>query len=230
MRTSPAIIALVLLSSGCVCFPFATPPVELSAGVAPATDEQQVGVAAPIDAAVKPAAAFTRFWDRRFDAGFGYRFVPNTLGSAIHGPTLQASYLAPVSVRSPVDGESDLGLRFGFTGLGNVAVGGALDGLGYGATFRFSAEWVGFDNGPYDSCTYASDEYEYQHADLDGDGIDDDDSYSCTYGTSWGENGIGLFAEASYVELGTRSIGWLGFGLTLKLPAAAGVVIAPLFD
>lgn len=227
-RSIGPVLGLSTLLTGCVCFPFATPPLEVSAGIAPTADDERIGVSVPIDISAKPAGAFERFWDRNLEFGVGYRVAPNNLSRVHHGPTMSAGYLLPVSLRPPVDGQSDLGMRFGFTGQGNVLVGNEVDGIGYGATFRFTTEWVRFDNGEFDSCTYDSDP---GYQDLDGDGYNDtDDDYSCSFGYSFGELGIGLFAEASWLDLGTRPIGWIGFGLTLRVPAAAGIAVASILD
>ncbi len=223
------VAAIAVTSSGCVCFPFATPPLELSAGAAVASADTKVEGAFPLDVNARPFGVVDEMHGRNFDLGVGYRATPTTAGVTHHGPTLALDYLAPITLRSPTDGEADAGLRFVFSTRGQLLVGNQVDDLGFGATFRFTTEWVGFDNGAFDTCAEPDDDLGYQ--DLDGDGYDDDDSdFSCSFGHSVGEVGVGGFAEVSYLDLGGASLGWFGVGISVRIPASVGIGIASVLD
>jgi hypothetical protein len=227
-RFAPLLFGSLFLS-GCVCFPFATPPMEISGGAAAATSNAKVHAAFPVEIAARPFGVTERLHQRKFDLGVGYRLVPTTIKDLHHGPTLSFSWLAPVSLSEPFDGEAKAGLRFAFTGQGHVIVGNEVDDPGLGGTFRFTTEWVGFSSGPFDTCDTDANAHS---ADFDGDGYpdDDDEGFSCSVGNSFGELGIGLFTEASYLDLGGRSVGWVGLGLSLRIPAAAGIGFASVLD
>jgi hypothetical protein len=192
---------------------------ELSGGVAAASSDARVHAAFPLDVTAKPLGVAESMWDRSFDVGVGYRFVPTTGREFHHGPTASLSYVVPISMQQPLDGESEPGLRFLFTGQSQLVLGNEVDDVGIGATFRFTSEWAGYSSGPFDGCETQPDAF-----------VAEGDDTSCAFGHSFGEVGLGLFAEASYLELSGRPVGWVGFGLSFRIPAAIGIAIASVLD
>jgi hypothetical protein len=196
------------------CLPFASPPVRVSAGVGAAsgrlphdTSRSQTAPMVGIRGAAHPLQLLDRPHWKRIDVGLGYeaevlpRRGPDSL---LHGPYLE---LGAYLLRHRV-GKTQVVRAGGFATadllLGEVQ---GTSEVGSGASLGAALELTGAADGPFA-----------------GGGAEEEEGPSAALGVAYGQWAIGLFAAASYRDLGpSRYFAGLG-GISIRIPLTFGLV------
>lgn len=209
-----ALLLLLATMSGCVPFAWIAPPMTLEASAGariPSSDETNLTAGFPLRIHATPFSAIGKLHDRHVDGSIGYQFIPHSRGPHLHGPTAEVVGYIPLHQY-----ESSL-WRLAFAVRGHV-LGGPEQDWAAGGGVQLRTEWVSFADGPFGGCSWEDEDgadYGYDE--------DDDDDFSCTAGHAYGEGGVGLFAEAMYVDLGAERFQFIGGGLSFRIPASGGV-------
>ncbi|HCF56597.1 MAG TPA: hypothetical protein DFS52_01200 [Myxococcales bacterium] len=202
MRSVPLIATigplLLMLATGCVGVPFATPPLQATLGTgvrssSPHREDAVFDIPLQVRAAVHPLALAPSLVGRRADFGVGYLLDAGSAGRT-HGTYLEAS---GVLAAGPIgDGWGRLSLRL----QGRLLFDGSDGRLGQGAALQLTGDYGVFVDGPFDS------------ADQDGG----------AFGYSFGEGGVGFYLEAAGFRV-AETAGWSATtGLLFRLPASVG--------
>lgn len=200
VRRWPRLVAPVVLvmTSGCVAFPFATPP--MRAGVATGPRLGSAGVDAPVvtHVGVHPLQLDASLLDRPFDVGVGFVSEEGANHSA-RGAYLEGSYAfvrEPIARRLLARGSAGLVFR--------ILEDDASPRLARGMGLRLSLEFATYAMGPVVA------------SGRDGGFV----------GFGFGELAGGLFVEADYTQYGVDNVGQLIIGLQFRLPATVGIAWA----
>lgn len=191
-------MAAAIASSGCIAFPFATPPIRTGVAIGPRLGS--AGVDAPVvtHLGVHPLQLDRGLLDRPFDVGFG--FVSETgANRSARGAYLEGSF---AFVREPIAhaaiARASVGLVF------RILQDDADPLLARGMGLRLALELSTYGQGPV------------VYSGRDGGFI----------GWAFGELGGGLFVEANYTQFGVDNVGQIVIGLQCRLPTAVGVAWA----
>lgn len=200
-----AIATLVL--SGCI--PWAVPPMKIEGSIGPKVvidNGADITGTANIRAGIVPVLPRPKMLVRPVDGAIGWQLIPTFDGRWHHGPFLEAGYFFHTIPQGPRDAPLSA-WRFGVHGRGFPLLGLTEADLGLGAAVQVSADWASFHSGPIAGA----------QADNQGLGI--------FMGWSAGEQGLGGFAELGYATLFDESWNWIALGITIRNPAAAGILI-----
>ncbi len=192
------VIGALLLASGCVAIPLATPPVQLGIG-------GQIRASEPLDrpsraawsggasvrAAIHPLGFAPTLLDRRIDFGAGYLL---DLGPA----PLQGAFLefaaAPLRVA-----DRDHLFRFSARAQYRLLFDQA-QAMGQGAALQLAAEYASFIDGPFN--------------------VNSPDGGA--FGQAFGESSVGMFLELSAFEIARERGASLTGGILIRMPALFG--------
>ena len=191
-------IAAALASSGCIVFPFATPPIRTGVAIGPRLGSAGVDAPMVTHLGVHPLQLDRGLLDRPFDVGFGF-VAENGANRSARGAYLEGSF---AFVREPIAhgviARASVGLLF------RILEEDANPLLARGMGLRLALELSTYGQGPV------------AFAGRDGGFL----------GYAFGELGAGLFVEGNYTQFGIDNVGQLVIGLQFRLPAAVGVAWA----
>ena len=192
-------VALALVGSGCIAFPLAIPPAQVQIGgggrYLKSDTVNGYDAQAQLRAAVHPLGLFPSLLERRGDVAAGYLL---DLGqrAVVQGAFLDGGY---VILSLPSD-EDDL-LRLSVRAQARLLHSDLQKAWGPGAAAQLELEFVHFTDGNFETSS--------------GDGG--------AMGYAYGESGFGLYVEGAYLKTGPMQ-GWaISGGLTVRMPAAAGM-------
>ena len=185
-------------TTGCIAFPFATPP--LRAGIATGPRLASAGVDAPAvtHVGVHPLQLDESLLERPIDVGVGFVSEEGTTHAA-RGVYLEGSFAfvrERVTPRLLARGSAGVVLR--------LLSDDALPVLARGMGLRLAIEFAEYVTGPV------------AVKGRDGGFV----------GFAFGELGAGLFVEGNYTQYGIDNVGQLVIGLQFRLPATVGVAWA----
>ncbi|MGC4114460.1 MAG: hypothetical protein QM765_07585 [Myxococcales bacterium] len=189
---------LPLLLGGCVAMPFASPPMQLQvAGGIRQLDSDTIrdrDVPVQVRAGVHPLSLFPKLIQRRGDFALGYLLDYGT------NTTLNGAYLE-ASVNMLTHGMSGGFGRLSARGQARLIYAEPEQAWGQSGALQFAWEYVTFTDSDFENTN-------------DNGGA---------FGHAYGEGGIGLYLEGSYLRAGTLH-GWTATaGLTIRIPAAYGI-------
>lgn len=209
------LLALLLGLTGCLPVPFAVPPIEVSAslgarvaGAAP-PPSNWAGIGTSSDTVIR-AGAYPGGWspdwiERRFDLGTGYvaEFGPG--GAFTHGGYGEFRFHPWLEDRADTSGPGVWRVALHVTG---DVLHSRTAGTGGGGSFGVSFEGASFVDGSFAS------------ADIEGG----------AFAVAYGELGYAAGLDFTYRFLPGYS--WFGVQIRLRfrMPAAAGLVLVPLWD
>lgn len=218
-RAALAVGALAATSGlGCVALPFGTPPMTVTAAPGLALG-QSLPAAAGSDAdgtkgviagrvALRPLSMIEGEQDRTFGASLGYLTeVPpdeSMLGYTRHGAFVGLTHYPWTSDRS----DGGWYTRLGINAMPELLVTEDEGKMGAGMTFSFDVETFSYADGSFSG------------ADSDG----------AVLGGALGEGGIGFSLGAGVRGIDRLRYWMLTAGLTLRLPAVAGILIVPAWE
>jgi hypothetical protein len=196
VRACTALFALAALSTLGACFPFGLPPLEVTGGVGVTSSvKHKADEMAHAGASIRPLAAVGELHRRILDPGIGFH-VEGARDLLRYGPTFELRGF-------PINVEVDPGSQ------GRLGVGAEArilrDQSGFwGATggIHISGEYVPFVNG----CGAESNK----------------DSFVAACG--YGEAAIGGMLEGNYGVVGGVGVWTIALSLTVRTPAAGGVI------
>ncbi len=206
----------VLIEGGCVVVPWASPPGRISTSVTalryrpvdPARELSPATLGGELRIGVHPLQAWPRFADRPLDVGVGFvgRLDDLTDGAGMLGGGYLELGLYPWSQRW-----GGGRMRLGWIGQADLYPAQPMDaalpawGLGTGLLLEWNQLLV------------------------DGEPVEGSSEDGAFFGLGWGEIGFGLELGTSY-QRGWDGDRWLlRAGLSMRLPALAGVAVVPLY-
>lgn len=198
-RTLVAIsFGLLLAQTGCIAFPFVTPPLALSLGGGVRRGLPESLAESPglfrLDVGARPLQLIEAWEMRRADVGVGYAL---TMGG---GPTLHCGFAEGI-VYPLVGPVARMGIHMQPRVLFHAASEAPPT---FGMAVRLSGEVRAFTSKPF--------------ADISGRGG--------AIGYAHGEGGMSLYLEGAYERVYDRPTLVLGAGLSFRIPATAGIAIA----
>lgn len=210
------------------CFlPFAAvaPPMRVSAGTGGMIGPTNTASSPPLaplpfhfQLSVMPMQAAPKFYRRRFDFGLGFQFLhDNRHLASVFSPLLEGSFILwqePLNPEVDIAKQPQPGRRGWSFGLTRVALTMQVQlpivntwpnrEVGFGTTLRVSGEFLSFVNGrPKGGCSSSR------------------GGFFCASGTSWGEFGLGLYFEGTYMTVMGRHYGVIAAGITVRFPTTA---------
>jgi hypothetical protein len=201
-RPTGIAVALTILalagSTGCVAFPFATPPLRVGTATGPRL--AGAGLDAPVvtHVGVHPLQLDASLLDRPIDVGVGF-VSEEGANHAARGAYLDGSFaFVRERISSRLLARGSAGLVF------RLLKDDTLPILARGMGLRLSLEFATYVMGPV------------AFAGRDGGFL----------GYAFGELAAGLFVEADYTQYGVDNVGQLVFGVQFRLPATVGVAWA----
>jgi hypothetical protein len=194
----PLCVAAILICSGCVAVPFATPPLQATLGTGVRSTSHtdspsDFDVPLQVRAAVHPFGFVPEWLQRDADVGFGYLYEGGS-GGRTQGLYLEASGVLLSGPLSNTVGRLSARLQ------GQFLFEDQHGPFGEGVALQLTGELSDFTEGPFDS-----------------QGED-----GGSFGYVYGERGAGLYLEGGWFQLGDRS-GWTATtGILVRIPASVG--------
>ena len=223
------VVSVGLLCSGCIVIPYVVPPLKVQGqgGMAVGelygsddfqSDEFSSVIGSPtVRVGAFPMGFSDTLIDRNYDIGVGYvherLLLSETTGLAdrrLHGGYLEGNYWFYT------DSDDSTALRIGLVVnadyLQEVDPLNGRGGHGFGVFTGLGLEWVGTAEGLF----------------LAADDGNSGGEPVIMGGVAKGETGIGLIAGTSYRQIGSDPYWTFTLGLSVRLPAAAGLIV--IFD
>ncbi len=191
-------VTALATTTGCIAFPFATPPLRVGIATGPRLASAGVDAPAVTHVGVHPLQLDESLLERPIDVGVGFVSEEGT-NHAARGAYLEGSFAfvrEHVTPRLLARGSAGVVLR--------LLSDDALPVLARGMGLRLSIELAEYVTGPV------------ALRGRDGGFL----------GYAFGELGAGLFVEGDYTQYGIDNVGQLVIGLQFRLPATVGIAWA----